>query len=164
MPKYTVKEVVDIIQTFTSDEKKELQAQLSSVASVETPIKTVGKSQEQTFGNISLGSGNIFAAHQAGGDISSAQSSIQSSVESVDLQEALGILQKLKQDVSKSDALNKLEKTTLEGTIKVIEEEVIKPKPDKSLLDQAIEGLKSGLKIVSLVEPVMKVGELIAKI
>jgi hypothetical protein len=73
-------------------------------------------------------------------------------------------LQKLKQDINQSNALNKLQKATIEGTIKVVEEEISKPNPDKSLIDQAVEALKSGLSLVNLVEPVTKIAELVAKV
>lgn len=163
MPKYSVQDVLEIIQTFTPDEKKQLQNQLPNVMDMTTVVVTPQKSQDQSFGNISMGSGNAFGANQAGGDINSSQNNTQASVKNASLKEALGILQKLKQDVNQSDALNKLEKTTIEGTIKVVEEEITKPQPDKSLFDQAIEGLKKGLGVISLVEPVMKVADLVAQ-
>jgi len=163
MPKYSIQDVLEIIQTFTPDEKKQLQAQLPSVMDMTTVAANPQKSQSQSFGNLSMGSSNAFAANQAGGDINSSQNNTQASVKNASLQEALGILQKLKQDVNQSDALNKLEKATIEGTIKVAEEEITKPQPDKSLFDQAIEGLKKGLGVISLVEPVMKVAALVAQ-
>jgi|LakMenE18May11ns_1017448.scaffolds.fasta_scaffold9923107_2 hypothetical protein len=164
MPKYSVQDVLEIIQTFTPDEKSQLQAQLPSILSLTTVPATPQKSQSQSFGNLSMGSGNAFGANQAGGDINSSQNNTQASVKNTSLQEALGILQKLKQDINQSNALNKLQKATIEGTIKVVEEEISKPNPDKSLIDQAVEALKSGLSLVNLVEPVTKIAELVAKV
>ena len=163
MPKYSVQDVLEIIQALTPEEKSLLQAQLPNVLSTATVSVTPQKSQSQSFGNISMGSGNAFAADQAGGDINSSQNNTQASVKNASLQEALDILQKLKQDVNQSDGLNKLQKTTIDGTIKVVEEEITKPQPDKSLFDQAIEGLKKGLEVISLAEPVMKVADLVTK-
>jgi hypothetical protein len=164
MPKYTVEEILDIVQMFTSEDKSKFLTKLSSITTESATSVTPQRYQEQHFGNISLGSGSALAANQAGGDIRSDQGIVQSSVENVNLQEALDILQKLKQDINQSDTLNRLEKATLEGTIKIMEEETTKPKPDKKLLDQAIDILKSGLKAISLVEPVIKVADLLAKV
>jgi hypothetical protein len=161
MPKYSVEEVLDIIQTLTLEDKNKL---LSKLSSAESESVTPQKHQGQTFGNISLGSGNTFGASIAGGDIHSDQRSVQSSSENINLQEALDVLKKLNQDINQSDVLNRLEKKTLEGTIKIIEEEATKPNPDKKLLDQAIDILKGGLKAISLVEPVIKVADLLAKV
>jgi hypothetical protein len=163
MPKYTVEEALKIIQEFTSEDKSKFLAKLSSVTTDSVTPTIPQRYQEQHFGNISLGSGSALAANQAGGDVRSDQGVVQSLVENINLQEALNILQNLKQNINQSDVLNRLEKTTLEGTIKIIEEETTKPKPDKKLLDQAIDILKSGLKVISLVEPVIKLADLLAK-
>ncbi|HEY9710723.1 MAG TPA: hypothetical protein V6D48_21115 [Oculatellaceae cyanobacterium] len=168
MPKYSVDEVLDIIKTLTADEKSLLQEQLPNVlgtaAASATPQR--GHTQSQSFDKFSMGSGNAFTANQAGGDVNSAQTlnNNQGSVQNASLTEALAILQSLKQEVNQSDALNRLEKTTVEGTIKVIQEELTKPKPDKSLVEQAIDSLKKGLEgVLILAEPVTKVAALVAK-
>ncbi len=168
MPKYSVDEVLDIIKTLTADEKSLLQEQLPNVLGIAAASATAqrGHTQSQSFGNLSMGSGNAFAPIQAVGDVNSAQTlnNNQGSVQNASLTEALAILQSLKQEVNQSDALNRLEKTTVEGTIKVIQEELTKQKPDKSLVEQAIESLKKGLEgVLILAEPVTKVAVLIAK-
>lgn len=164
MPKYSVDDVLDIIKNLTPDEKSRLQAQLPSILATAAAPATPQKVQTQSFGNLSMGSSNAFAANQADGNINSSQNNTQALVESASLTEALNVLQGLKQEVNRSDALNRLEKTTVEGTIKVVEEELKQPKPDKSLVDQAIESLKKGLEGVQiLAEPVMQVAALVAK-
>jgi folylpolyglutamate synthase/dihydropteroate synthase len=162
MPKYSLQDVLDIIQTLTPDEKSQLQDRLPHIISATITDATPQRSQSQSFGNINMGKGNTFTANQAGEEVNSSQSNIQASVQNDSLQQALDILQKLREDVSQSDVLNKLQKTTINGTIKVVEEEISKPQPDKSLLDQAIEALKKGVEIISLAEPVMKVAGLVA--
>ncbi len=163
MPRYSVEEVLGIIQAFTPEEKQQLKTQLPSVIDMNTVATT--PQQSQILGNITMGSGNAFAAQQvADGNIDSTQNNIQAPVKNANLQEALEILQKLKQDVNRSDALNRLEKNNIEGNIKFVEEEITKPQPDKNLFNQAIEGLKKGLEIISLVKPVMKVADLVSQI
>ena len=168
MPKYSVDEVLDIIKTLTADEKSLLQEQLPNVlgTAAAPAISQRGHTQSQSFDKFSMGSGNAFTANQAGGDVNSAQTlnNNQGSVQNASLTEALAILQSLKQEVNQSDAFNRLEKTTVEGTIKVIQEELTKLKPDKSLVEQAIDSLKKGLEgVLILAEPVTKVAALIAK-
>ncbi len=165
MPTYSVEEILNIIQTLTHDQKSQLQAQLPSVLILTTVPTTPQNSQTQSVGNVNnIGSNNNVALNLAhGGHITSSQNNTQVSVKNANLQEALTILKKLKEDVNQSNTLNKLEKTTIEGTINVAEGEITKQEPDKSLFNQAIEALKKGLAVISLVEPVMKVAALVAQ-
>lgn len=165
MPKYSVEEVLDIIQTLTADEKSQLQNQLPKVLSNATAPVTAQNSQSQSLGNITMGSGGNFGLNQASGNINSSQNNTQASVENTSLQEALTTLQGLKQGIDQSDVLNKLQKRTIiDVTIKTIEEEISKPQPDKGLVAQAIESMKQGLEgVIALAAPVTKVAELIAK-
>lgn len=165
MPKYSVEEVLDIIQTLTADEKSQLQNQLSKVLSNATAPVTAQNSQSQSFRDITMSSGGNFGAYQAGENINSSQNNTQASVENTSLQEALTTLQGLKQGIHQSDVLDKLQKRTIiDVTIKTIEEEISKPQPDKGLVAQAIESMKQGLDgVIALAAPVTKVAELIAK-
>jgi len=165
MPRYNVDEVLEIVKSFTPEEKQLLQVQLPAVLATTTSFTPQRiQNQSQSFGDVNMGSGNALSASVVGANNNASQSNIQAPVTNADLSEALSILQQLKQDVGKSEALNKLEKTTVESTIQVVEDELSQPEPDKSLVDQAISSLKKGLEgVQSLAEPTMKVAEIVAK-
>lgn len=129
------------------------------------PKPSASPPSSQSFGNITIsGSNNPFAAAQAGGDVNINQSSDRTQVTNTDLQSALAAIAQLKQNIAASADLNPIEKATAEVPIKMLESELQKPQPDKSLVDQAIAALKKGLDgVVSLAEPVTKVATLIAK-
>jgi len=163
MPKYSLEEVLDIIGTLSPEEKSLLQARLSSVL---TSSPTGGGSiQSQSLGDISIsGGGNAFSNSQSGGNSDLTQSANQASVENADLQEALKLLEKLKHDVSSNTYLNAVEKATVEVPIKVVEDELKKPEPDKDLIDQAISSLQKGLQgVMVLAEPAAKVAALVGR-
>ncbi|MBN3906579.1 MAG: hypothetical protein HWQ35_08465 [Nostoc sp. NMS1] len=168
MPKYSVSEVLDIIKNFTAEEKSELQQSLSSVLdTIGTAAKTV-ESHSQNIEGINIGSGNsdiAFTQQQADRGSSVNQSRTQATLQNADAQEALTFLSKLKQDITASNALNLIEKKTLEIPLQTIEGELKKPQPDKSLVEQSIEALKKSLKgVAELAEPVLKLAPLIAKV
>ena len=119
----------------------------------------------QSIGNVtSSGSNNRIAINQAGRDANVDQSVTKTAGENSDLQAALDAIQQLKQSISGSDGLNPVEKKQAEFTIGMLEEEIQKPKPDKSLIDQTVTALKKGLEgVLVLAEPVTKVAELVAK-
>ena len=165
MPKYSLEEVLDIIGTLSPEEKSLLQARLSSML---TSSPTGGgsiQSQSQSLGDISIsGGGNAFSNTQSGGNSNLTQSANQASVENADLQEALKLLEKLKHDISSNTYLNAVEKATVEVPIKVVEDELKKPEPNKDLIDQAISSLQKGLQgVVVLAEPVAKVAALVGR-
>ncbi|MBD2179345.1 hypothetical protein H6F42_20685 [Pseudanabaena sp. FACHB-1998] len=169
MPKYTVDEVLDIVKTFSSEEKKDLQNRLISVLDIPNTSSTqAGQSQFQSFGDFTFsGSGSntsLGINQQMGGESNIAQTNTQTSVQNADLQEALSILAKLKQDIGSNTLLNPVQKATVEVPLKIVEEEAKKAKPDKNIIDQAIAALQKGLEgVSSLAEPVTKVAGLIAK-
>jgi hypothetical protein len=170
MPKYSVDEVVDIIKTFTSEEKKDLQNRLLSVMedSSVIPDTQPRQSQSQRFGDINIsGSGSntsLDFIQDIGGKVDISKTNTQTSVQNTDLQEALSILAKLKEDIGSSNALNPVQKATVEVPLKIVEEEAKKPKPDKNILEQAIASLQKGLEgVATLAEPVTKVAGLVAK-
>ncbi len=136
------------------------EAQQSQVAEPAQPHAQ----QSQTVGNVTMsGSGNFANALQAGGDISLNQSSQQAS-SNPDLQAALAALAKLKQDVTAADTLSTFAKRQTGSTIDTIQEELQKPKPDKSFVNEAVDALKQGLSgVVTLAEPVTEVAGLLAK-
>ncbi|MDJ1168198.1 hypothetical protein PMG71_02000 [Roseofilum sp. BLCC_M154] len=119
----------------------------------------------QSIGSMtSSGSGNKVAVTQAGRDAKIDQSTTQASVENSDLQAALEAIANLKQGISVSEVLNLVEKKQVEVTVQMLEEELHKPKPDKSIIDQTVEALKKGLAgVATLAGPVTQVAELVAK-
>lgn len=168
MPKYTVTEVLDIIKNLTIEEKQELQSSLPSVLGIATsptatqPIQD--SSQKMQGFTISESSSVNFSQEQLYGEgtISKPTTSVQ--MQNADLQEALTLLEKLKQDINNSNSLTSIDKKTAEVPLQIVEEELKKPKPNKGLIDDAIQALKKGLTgILELAEPVAKVSQLIAK-
>lgn len=121
--------------------------------------------QSQSFGNISIGGGGTnFAVTQSGGDVKLNQSSSQTTGSNADRQAALDAIAQLKQLISTSSDLNPIEKATVEVPAKILEAELQKPQPDKSIVDQAIAALKKGLDgVITLAEPVAKVAALVAQ-
>ncbi|MBW4686779.1 MAG: hypothetical protein KME40_17160 [Komarekiella atlantica HA4396-MV6] len=168
MPKYSVSEVLEIIKNLTAEEKLELQQFLPSVLdTISTATKSLD-SHSQNIGGINIGSGNSdIAFNQLQADRGSTlnQSRTQARLQNADVQEALKLLSTLKQDILVSNVLNPIEKKTLEVPIQTIEEELKKPKPDKSLVDQAIEALNKGLTgVAQLADPVLKLAPLVASV
>lgn len=65
MPKYTIEDVLDIIKTFTPEEKITLQSQLATALNSPAGVTPSSRNQQsQSFGNVTLGSGNTFDANQ----------------------------------------------------------------------------------------------------
>jgi hypothetical protein len=170
MPKYTVEDVLDIIKTFTPEEKTALQTQLFAVLNSTTSpgITPSGRNQQsQSFGNVTLGSGNTFDANQiaAEGSVNIARSTNKGEFVKKEIQEALDLLQSLKEGIAKTEKMNILEKKNAEATISVVEEELTKPKPDKNLLSQAGKALGVCCKSVAeFAEPALSIASIIAMI
>lgn len=171
MPKYTIEDVLDIIKTFTREEKKTLQNHLSVVLdSTDLPeikLPIARNQQSQSFGNVTLSGSNTFDANQiaAEGYVNLARSKNKSEFFNSEIQEALDLLQKLKQGITNTEKLNILEKKNAEATISVVEEELAKPKPDKSLLSQAGKALQVCCKSVAeFAEPALSIANIIAMI
>jgi hypothetical protein len=165
MPTYSVSDVLEIIRTLTPEQKLELQQELPSVlATVSKPITTPAKSQ--TMSGVSITGSSEIDLSQIQADQGSTvnQNKTQAKLQNTNLQEALIVLEKLKQAVAINSSLNPLLKEIADEKIQTIQKEVQKPQPDKSLVDQAITALKKGLVgVEELAEPVMKVASLVAK-
>ena len=121
--------------------------------------------QSQSIGNITIsGNNNPFAATQAGRDVTINQSTDRTQATNTGLELALAAVTQLKQSITSSPDLNPIEKATVEVPVKMLESELQKPQPDKSLVEQAIAAIKKGLDgVVTLAEPVTKVATLVAK-
>ena len=172
MANYSVDEVLNIIKSFNSEEKKDLQLRLASFLEQIAPLPSQTKeSQSQSFGGLAFGgSGNNTSFdinQQIGGksNFNSTNTSAKTALQNTDLREALAILNRLKQDIADSPALNSVQKATADVPLKIIEEEASKPKPDKDTIDQSIDSLKKGLnETVGLAEPLVKLASLLAKV
>jgi len=178
MPTYTVADVVDIIKTFTAEQKAALKEQLEAVLEIiETTPPANGKQQEvsQTFGNISVdmagGTGSRFDIGnnnqiQANGNASIREQQVQAMAtanETDSLKMALQILEQLKQNVEQTESLNRLDKKQAQGMLEVVEEELQQEQPDKGLVEQAIDSLKTAFQgIKELAEPTIKIAGLVA--
>jgi RNA-binding protein YhbY len=167
MPKYTVEDVLEIIKTLTSEEKKSLATQLPTVLnSRSTEVKPPSRNQQsQSFGNIAIGNSSAFDVNQiaAEGSVNLGQEPVTSEEIQAEIKKALDLVELIKQEVDKTDQLNKLEKKNAEASISVIEEELKKPKPDKNLLTQAGNVLGACVKgAAEFAEPTMTLAALIA--
>lgn len=170
MPKYTVEEVLNIVKTFTIEERKALQNQLPAVLnSLDLPaikLPTGRNQQSQSFGNVTLSGSNAFDVNQIAseGAVNLAHGN-KGQVAKAENQEVLDLLHILKQGIANTEKMNVLEKKNAESTISVIEEELDKPKPDKSLLSQAGEALKVCCKnVAEFAEPALSIANIIAMI
>jgi hypothetical protein len=169
MPKYSVCDVLDIIKSLTAEEKLELQQCLPkvlSVATTEISQAVSSPAQNQNMEGITISGSSAIELSQVEADRGSSvtHSKTRAAIQGADLQAAMRLLERLKQEITASDALNTLEKQLAEISRQTLETELNKSKPDKNLIDQAVEALKKGLAGVEvLATPVTKVAELVAK-
>jgi len=165
MPTYSVSDALEIIRTLTPEQKLELQRELPSVlAAVSEETATLAKSQSMSGVTVTGSSDVDLSQIQAEQGSHITQSKTQVALQNTDLQEALNVLEHLKQSIAASGTLNPLIKEVAEEKIHTIQKEVQKPQPDKSLVDQAITSLKKGFAgVEELAEPVMRVASLVAK-
>lgn len=165
MPKYSVSEVLEIIKSLTAEEKRKLQQHLPHVLDTEAIPSGRDQSQSMSGINISGSSGVDMSQIQADEASSVIPSKTQAKIQNTDLQAVLGLLKKLKFEVTESRLLNLVEKKTVEVPIETLETELKKPKPDKSLINRSVEALKKGLASVeALADPVIRIADLIAKL
>lgn len=166
MPKYTVDEVVEIINSLSAEEIVILRDK--AVKLFENGSKAQisnDQMQSQSFGNVSIqGSANSMTVSQGGLDSEVSRQEKQVSMQNPELKEVVILLGKLREDILSSRDLNRLEKETARVSVNILEEEIEKDSLDKTFIDHTVESLHKGLKgVQSLAEPVMKVSSLIAK-
>ncbi|MEM1393800.1 MAG: hypothetical protein AAGG00_11030 [Cyanobacteria bacterium P01_H01_bin.150] len=166
MPKYTVGEVLDIIKDLNTEEKSELQQKLPDVLGNTANNSSVeSRSQNQNIQGNNVGNRNIGTSFVQGQKQNNIAPSKTETKILNDLQEIFSILEQLKQDITKSNALNSIEKRSLEVPLETIEGELKKPNPDKSLVEESFDVLKKGLTgAASLAEPLTKLIPLVAKL
>ncbi|NEQ68414.1 MAG: hypothetical protein F6K21_23520 [Symploca sp. SIO2D2] len=167
MPQYSVEEVLDIIKALSAEEKRILQAQLSTVletSSSTTPQSMNTQSQSQTFGNVTASGSASVAIDQvaSGGNAQLEKSNTQIKAESENIKEALQLLQQLQQDINTSSELNELQKGEAKAKIDFLQKELQEDKPNKNLINQAMAGLKNVLQGLSLLEPIQQVASLVS--
>ena len=121
--------------------------------------------QSQTFGNITFsGSNNPFNAIQSAGSVTVTQTNGQTTGSNTELQTALTALVALKEQVAATDGLSSFTKKDTESKIGMLQDELQKPKPDRSLVNDLVEALKQGLSgVITLAAPVTQVVSLVAK-
>ena len=168
MPKYTVGEVLEIIEGLTDEEKLELKHQLPRVLGAESipPAFHASQDSSQAIRGINIsGSSNVEVSQsQTNSGSSMSQSGFSSELKNGSLQDAFSCLDALKQDIDRNEHLNLVDKQVVSIPIQIVTEELKKSKPDKGLVDQALETLKKGLKgAQELAEPVATLSKIIAK-
>ncbi|QYO68005.1 CHAT domain-containing protein [Leptolyngbya sp. 7M] len=115
--------------------------------------------QSQSIGNVTIsGNHNPFNVIQAGSHVSLDQSSGSSG--NRDLQAALDLLIKLKQEIAITDILSTFAKRDNEAKITMLQNELQKPNPDQGFVNEVVDALKQGLgqvsSLVSLVTQIVK--------
>jgi CHAT domain len=143
----------------------QLDSRQAAIRSVEIVEPSPKPPQSQLFGNVTIsGSNNPFNAIQAAGNVSLSQRNTQSRGANLDLEAALAILLKLRQDVLATDALSSFVKKDTESKISMLQEELQKPEPDKSFVNEVVDALKQALSgVLALAGPVTQVATLLAK-
>jgi ribosomal protein S4 len=162
MPKYTVDEVLEIIQGLSTEELAILKAQLKRMSGA-GEASTVQQTRTMTVGgNFQVGGKGVtvdMSQQQAVGSLAIPQE--KSDVSSQEIAQEIAALH---QQILTTSALNPVEKATAEVPLKTVAAELEKETPDKNLIDQSITALQKGVSgIETLADPVKRVAALIAK-
>lgn len=129
-----------------------------------TPISPIG--QSQTIGNITIsGNSNAFSNVQAGGDVTLNQSQTQTRpITTPDVQAAIEALGNLKKAITADTTIDDVEKNMLALPIQKLEEELKKPQPNRSTVDNMMAKLKKFLDgVASIAAPMAKLVMMVAK-
>lgn len=139
---------------------------LEQAVAVPEPQPKPPVKQGQTFGNITFSaSHNPFSAALATGNLNVNQSSNQTTNDNGNLEAALAALAKLKEQVAATAGLSTFAKKDAQAKIEMLQEELHKPQPDKSFVDEVVPALQQGLKGVLMpAESVTEVATLVAKV
>lgn len=166
MPKYTVAEVLEIISSFSPEEKIQLQAQLPAILTMQPgdTAATAQQSRSMTVGgNFQVGGTGVTV------DMSQRQTLGNGAIDQVAdrdtaTQALLQAMAHLQQQILQSSQLNQIEKATAAVPLQTAVAELQKDQPDKTLIDQSVAALKKGLEgVETLADPVMRVAALVAK-
>lgn len=130
------------------------------------PLKPQNQ-QSQSIGNITIsGSNNPFAVIQSGGDVTLSQKISQTTGGNAldDLEAALKLLGKLKQDIAATESLSTFVRKDTESKICMLQESLQQPKPDHGFVNEVLDALKQALSgVLTFAEPVTQVATLVAK-
>lgn len=164
MPKYTVEEVLEIIQSLSPEEKHRLTAALPSVLTSQAISPSTAQTSTTSIGGDFRVSGTGVSV-----DFSQTQTVGQpppaDGLETGALaQQLLQALEELRQSIATNPELNEIQKATAVVPLEAATGELKKEQPDKTFVGQAIATLKKGLEgVQTLAEPTIKVAELLAK-
>ncbi|WP_017720830.1 hypothetical protein [Kamptonema formosum] len=166
MPKYSLDEILDILKNLTPEEKAQLQEQLPAVldGAGAPASRFQKKTQPSPFtGSIRVREGNAFAGGQVSAEAATNLEGSSAEARTTEIQEALDLLRLIKKGIVRTSILKNNQKKNLESTLEVVLEELKKDKPDKDLIDLALESLEKGLRGVdSLAGPTREVAQIIA--
>ncbi len=164
MPRYTVDDVLDIIGSLSPEEKVILRRQLNTVLEPAVPTGSAPQ-QIRTMsvgGNFQVGGSGVTVDMSQQQTVGSPLDPPQDKV--IATQALLQALAALQQQMLSSEQLNPVEKATAKVPIATLAAELEKAKPDRDLIDQAVDALRRGLAgVETLAEPVMRVAGLVAK-
>lgn len=108
-------------------------------------------------------SGTIFQPIQSKGNVTTTNTVNQSPAQNSELESALKALEQLKQSIL-NEELSRLTKEESENRINRLQEELKKPNPDKSFIQELTTALKQGLEsVTTLAKPVVEVAALVGK-
>lgn len=131
------------------------------------PLLKPQAQQSQSIGNITIsGSNNPFAAIQSGGNVTLSQKISQPAGGNAldDLEAALKLLGKLKQDVRTTETLSTFVRKDTESKISMLQEALQQPKHDHSFVNEVLEALTQALSgVLTLADQVTQVATLVAK-
>lgn len=164
MPKYTVDEVLDIINGLSTAEQRELQTRLTESLASGRATPTTQQTRSMSIGGDFQvgGTGNTLDMSQ--NQVLNAPPSCSEDASAETTQALLQALAMLQQQVLNSTALNSIEKATAKVPLDTVADELKKDKPNKDLIDQSVDALKKGLAgVEALAEPVKRVAILVAK-
>jgi hypothetical protein len=166
MPVYSVNDVLDIIKNFNSEQKIELQQELTKVLTTTNPKNLPTAENIQSISGVNITGSSDIALNQIkaeGASSVSIQNKSQAIFKNECSQDILNALRELDQAISSSKSVNPLIGEITKEKIKEIQKESQKKSPDKNLIDHAVTTLKKGLTgIQELALPVQKVAELVA--
>lgn len=123
--------------------------------------------QSQTIGSITIsGNSNAFSNVQAGGDVTLNQSQTQTRpITNPDVGAAIEALGSLKKAIAADTTIDDMEKDMVSLPIQKLEEELKKPQPNRSKVENMMAKLKKFLDgAVSIADPLAKLGTIVTKV
>jgi hypothetical protein len=169
MFKFTVEQVLEIIQSLTAEEKAQLSAELPDILAIPATLKSgIVQNRSMSVGGDFQVSGTgvtvDFSQTQSGTETQRLQSTVGTAEQPLPIAELLAGLAQLQEAIAYTPLLNPSQKTEVQTSLKMLESEIQKPQPDKGLVQRTIDTLKQGLEgVLLLAEPTLKVADLVSK-